>query len=115
MSGIKICAMVCGAVLVAGITLAAIADPMLTGFIGMLDQPTGWPAIVTLDLMIGFLFLSFMIYFVEGDVTKTLYWAVPLFILGNIVSAVYLVVNLDKIRGRLSAPAQTAPLASPTV
>lgn len=103
MSGIKICAFICLAVLVVGIALASMADPMLTGFFEILDQPTGWPAIVTLDLMIGFLFLSFMIYFVEGDVTKTLYWAVPLFILGNVVSAIYLIVNLDKIRGRLAS------------
>ncbi|NQV22666.1 MAG: hypothetical protein HQ511_14730 [Rhodospirillales bacterium] len=106
MNGFKICAVICLVALVVGIAGATMADPMLTGFFEILDQPTGWPFVVTLDLMVGFLFLSFMIYFVEGDVAKTLYWAVPLFILGNVVSAVYLIVNLNKIRGRLSGAAE---------
>ena len=77
MNGIKVAAMVCCAALVVGIAFAALADPMLTTFFAVFDRLDGWPFVITLDLMVGFLFFSFVIY---------------------------LVVNLDRISARL-APA----------
>jgi hypothetical protein len=102
MSGMKILAAICIAALVVAIVPALVADPMLVTFFAMFDQMNAWPFAVALDLMIGFVFFSFVIYLIEGDVTKALYWVVPLFLFGNLVSAVYLIVNMDKVRDRLS-------------
>jgi hypothetical protein len=82
---------------------AAMTDPTLGGFLAALREP--WGLVVTLDFFFGCLLLSWIIYYVEGSARVALPWAVALFIVGNIVGAIYLLTRLDRIRQRLAATA----------
>lgn len=79
---------------------AAMADPKLAGFVRSLNEP--WSVVVLMDFIFGCLLLSWMIYFVEGSVRATLPWAIALFIVGNIIGAVYVLLRFERIRQRLS-------------
>ena len=105
MGGINFSVFISLTVLLVAIVFAAEADPGLATFLAILEDPNGWPFVITLDLLVGVLFFSCIIFLIEGDMTRTLYWAVPLFFLGNIVSAAYLLINLEKIRERVSPSA----------
>lgn len=80
---------------------ALIKDPTFSGFFNSLVEP--WVLTVWLDFVFGCLLLSWMIYLVEGSVKATLMWAIPLFIVGNIVGAIYLLLNVNKIKARIGA------------
>jgi hypothetical protein len=82
---------------------AAFADPTFAGFLTAVREP--WGLVVTLDFAFGCLLLSWIIYYVEGSARAALPWAVALFIVGNIVGAIYLLTRLDRIRQRLAATA----------
>ncbi len=79
MGTVKICAYACIAGMGVAFVFATLADPMAAGFFALLAQPNTWPFVVLVDLSFGLLF----------------------FVFGNIVSAIYLIVNLDKVRARL--------------
>ncbi len=81
---------------------AALADPGLAGFLTVLREP--WGLVVTLDFAFGCLLLTWLIYFIEGSARAAVLWGVALFVVGNIVGAVYLLTRLQRIRARL-APA----------
>ena len=82
---------------------AAIKDPTLGGFMSSVGEP--WVLVVLLDFVFGCLLLSWMIYFIEGSVKVTLIWSVLLFTVGNIVGAIYILLNFNKIKNRIGAPA----------
>ena len=82
---------------------AVLADPTLAGFMTAVREP--WGLVVTLDFVFGCLLLSWIIYYVEGSARAALPWAVALFIVGNIVGAIYLLTRLDRIRQRLATTA----------
>ena len=82
---------------------AVLADPAFAGFLAAVREP--WGLVVTLDFVFGCLLLSWLIYYVEGSARAALPWAVALFIVGNIVGAIYLLTRLDRIRQRLAATA----------
>lgn len=82
---------------------AAMTDPTLAGFMTAVREP--WGLVVTLDFAFGCLLLSWIIYYVEGSARAALPWAVALFIVGNIVGAIYLLTRLDRIRQRLATTA----------
>ncbi len=79
---------------------AAMADPKFMGFVQSLNEP--WSIVVLMDFVFGCLLLSWMIYFVEGSARTALPWAIALFIVGNIVGAVYVLLRFERIRQRLS-------------
>ena len=79
---------------------ALVNDPLAKGFIAALSEPWVW--VVWMDFVFGCLLLSWIIYFIEGSAKTALMWAIPLFIVGNIVGAVYVLLNLEKIKSRLS-------------
>ena len=60
----------------------------------------GWSFVVLGDIVLGFLLMSFVIYFCEPSGARALLWIIPLFILGNVVGAVYVPLNLRRIRTR---------------
>ena len=82
---------------------AALADPTLASFLTAVREP--WGLVVTLDFAFGCLLLSWIIYWVEGSARVALTWAVALFIVGNIVGAIYFLTRFDRIRARLAAAA----------
>ncbi len=82
---------------------AVMTDPTFAGFMTAVREP--WGLVVTLDFVFGCLLLSWLIYYVEGSARAALPWAVALFIVGNIVGAIYLLMRLDRIRQRLAATA----------
>ena len=101
MGTVKICAYACIAGMGVAFVFATLADPMAAGFFALLAQPNTWPFVVLVDLSFGLLFFVLFIFAIEGDMTRTVLWAVPMLLFGNIVSAIYLIVNLDKVRARL--------------
>ncbi len=78
---------------------AAVGDPKLAGFMASLNEP--WSLVVLMDFVFGCLMFSWMIYFVEGSAKAALPWAIALFIVGNIISAVYILLRFNKIRQRV--------------
>ena len=79
---------------------AAWSDPSLGGFLVALREP--WGLVITLDFVFGCLLLAWIIYFLEGSIATALPWVVALFIMGNIIGAIYLLLRLDRIRRRLA-------------
>jgi hypothetical protein len=79
---------------------AAWADPGLGGFLTALREP--WGLVVTLDFVFGCLLLAWIIYFLEGSAAAALPWVIALFIIGNIVGAIYLLTRLERVRQRLA-------------
>ena len=61
-----------------------------------------WIQVMIADLYVGFLLFAIIIFIVEPNKLKALCWCAPLFILGNGVSAVWLILNVDKIRDRFT-------------
>lgn len=82
---------------------AALADPILAGFLQTINEP--WNIVVLMDFVFGCLMFSWMIFFVEGSAKATLPWAIALFIVGNIISAVYILLRFNKIKQRIGQPA----------
>lgn len=74
-------------------------DPLAKGFFAVLSEP--WVQVVWMDFLFGCLLLSWIIYFIEGSAKTALKWAIPLFIFGNIIGAIYVLLNLEKIKHRL--------------
>lgn len=78
-------------------------EPSFSSFFNSLSLKEPWPLIITLDFMFGLLLLAIMIYLIEGSLKKAVIWGVLMLLIGNIVSAIYLLLNFDKIRVRLGA------------
>ena len=62
-----------------------------------------WVAVGTADLFFGFTLMSVIIAWNERSPVRAAIWIVPLFFIGNLVSAAYLLVNANRIAGRLGA------------
>jgi hypothetical protein len=62
-----------------------------------------WLTVMLADMMLGFVLISVVIYIVEPVKWKALCWIVPLFIVGNGLSALWLLMNLDTIRNKFAS------------
>lgn len=62
-----------------------------SGFDIVLAQP--WGLVTLLDVFLGALCVSAVIFSVETDKRVALAWSVPIFVLGHVVSAAWLVVR----------------------
>lgn len=80
-------------------------DPGFASFFSSLSFREPWPLTVTLDFVLGLLLFSIVIYLIEGSARKAVCWGVLMFLMGNIISAIYLLLNMDKIRTRLGSRA----------
>jgi hypothetical protein len=63
-----------------------------------------WGVATLVDLYIGFLFFAIIVFLTERSWMVAALWAVPVFILGNIWAAVWLVIRLPHIAKQLSKP-----------
>lgn len=86
---------------------AAVAMQDLHGtFLDQLNVITTLPwGLATLaDLYVGFVFFGAIVFLTERSWMVAALWAAPVFILGNIWSAVWLVVRLPHLAKQLSKP-----------
>ena len=56
-----------------------------------------WVAVGMADLAFGFLLMAVIIGLTERSILRAAPWIIALFIVGNLVAAVYLLANLNKI------------------
>lgn len=63
-----------------------------------------WGIATLVDLYIGFVFFSAIVFLTERSWMVAALWAAPIFILGNIWSAVWLVIRLPHLAKQLSKP-----------
>ncbi len=95
------------AVLLAGaIAFASLRTESLLDFWyqaeALAEQPWGLVALV--DLYVGFAFITFIIVLTEGSLLAGLLWAAPIFVLGNIWTALWLLLRLPALTARLTRP-----------
>lgn len=63
-----------------------------------------WGAAGLADLYVGFVFFAVIVFLTERSWIVAALWAAPIFILGNIWSAVWLVIRLPHLAKQLSKP-----------
>lgn len=89
-----------------GLVIWAIgAAPFGASFDRILADP--WGIVTLADLYLGFLIAAVIIWSFEANRGTALLWIVPMFFLGNAVTAAWLVLRLPEIArrvGRLSVP-----------
>lgn len=61
-----------------------------------------WGVAALADLYAGFLLFSVVVFLTERSWLRALLWAAPIFILGNIWTALWLVLRLPRLAQRLS-------------
>ena len=61
-----------------------------------------WTIIIAADDILGFVLFSVIIAFSERTVMRAVFWIVPMFLIGHIVAAIYLIGNYERIRSRLT-------------
>ena len=86
---------------------AAFAMPELHG--SFLDQfsvvtTLPWGIVSVADLYVGFVFFSVIVFLTERSWMVAALWAVPIFVLGHVWSAVWLVIRLPHLAKQLSKP-----------
>ena len=94
-------------------SLSGIAGVVLTGYIiwafgaapfwesGAAIVANPWGMVTLVDLYVGFLLMAFIIFMVEKEMLQKAIWIIPLFFLGNVWSALWIVVRWKTIRSRL--------------
>lgn len=97
---------VLGVALLGLILWAAFASPELHG--GFMDQfavvtTLPWGKVTLADLYIGFVFFTVIVFLTEKSWIRAAAWAAPIFVLGNVWAAVWLVVRLPLLSRLLSA------------
>ncbi|HVY86695.1 MAG TPA: DUF1475 family protein [Caulobacterales bacterium] len=91
-----------GVVLWAGFALADLHGAFLDQFAVITTLP--WGVATLADLYIGFLFFSVIVFLTERSWLIAVLWAIPIFIVGNIWSALWLVIRLPHLAKQLSKP-----------
>lgn len=93
--------MVGAAALVVSIFWAMGADGRPLGAVLSQMRAEPWTVVTLVDLYLGFLITAFIIYFFEEQLRARLFWIVPIFFLGNVWPAIWLIVRLPEIARRL--------------
>lgn len=68
----------------------------------LFDQP--WGMVSLADLYVGFAFVAILMMLSERSFIAGLLWALPLFVLGNVWAAIWLVLRLPRLAERLTRP-----------
>lgn len=94
-----------GLALLGLILWAAFAATDLHG--GFMDQfavvtTLPWGKVSLVDLYVGFIFFAIIVFLTEGSWFAAVLWAAPIFVLGNVWSAVWLFVRLPRLARLLS-------------
>lgn len=90
-----------GAALAALIVWAMAVDgrPLLEVLAGLFAQP--WAAVTLADLYVGFAISAAVILLTERRLWVGLFWALPVFVLGNVWTALWLVLRFKVLAARL--------------
>lgn len=95
----------CAVVLAGGLTVmigwAASSANFMDSFADITADP--WGLVALADLYLGFLIISVVIWLTEPDRKAALMWIVPIYFLGNIVTALWLMVKLPQLTRGLRA------------
>lgn len=75
-----------------GLCVLAYARVGLTGFDRVIAEP--WGLVTLMDVMLGGVAVSAVIFLTEKNWRVALAWSAPIFLLGHIVSIVWLVVRM---------------------
>lgn len=63
-----------------------------------------WGQVTMADLYVGFVLFAVVIGITERSWVSAAFWIVPIFLLGNVWTAIWLVVTLPKLSSQLSRP-----------
>ncbi len=63
-----------------------------------------WGLAALADLYVGFILLATLVFLTERSWLAALFWAAPIFILGNIWAALWLLIRLPHLAQRLAKP-----------
>ncbi len=101
MTIIRLIFLLAAAAFVAAIIWAMGADGRGLGAVlaEMLAKP--WSVVTLADLYLGFLIAAAVIFLFEKNKLIAAVWALPIFVLGNVWTAIWLVVRLPEIARRL--------------
>ncbi len=106
MTALRLIAGVLGLALLGVIAWAVLQTATLTDFLyesqALFDQP--WGLVSLVDLYVGFGLIAILMMLSERSFIAGLLWALPLFVLGNIWAALWLVLRLPRLAERLSRP-----------
>ena len=86
------------AILLASVFWAASQASIGASFQAIVADP--WGVVSLIDLYLGFVLISIVIWLFERSPIRALCWIVPIYVLGNTVSAVWLAWQLPKILKR---------------
>lgn len=107
MAGLRILVGVLGVALLAAVLWAAFAGADLHGTFlqqGGVLTTLPWGIATLTDLYVGFAFFAVIVFLAERSWIAALVWALPIFVLGNIWAAVWLVMKLPSLARRLNRP-----------
>lgn len=88
-----------GIAMAALIVAAFMANPGFAGTTAWMTQ--WWGATLAFDVFLGFALFAGVIWCAEGGRPAAWAWIVPLFVLGNAVSALWMVLRWRQLRSRL--------------
>jgi hypothetical protein len=107
MAGLRILIGVLGIALLAAVLWAAFAGTDLHGTFlqqGGVLTTLPWGVATLTDLYVGFAFFAVIVFLAERSWVAALVWSLPIFVLGNIWSAVWLILKLPSLARRLNRP-----------
>jgi hypothetical protein len=75
-------------------------------FLDQLDVLTTlpWGVVSLVDLYVGFVFFTIIIFLAERSWLAAVMWSLPIYVLGNVWVAVWLVVRLPSLARRINRP-----------
>ena len=87
-----------GLVLLGSIIWASTQASLGESFQAIIADP--WGVVTLIDLYVGFILASIVIWTVEESPVRALLWIAPIYFLGNVVTAVWLAIRLGRIMTR---------------
>lgn len=91
-----------GLILWAGFAMTDLHGSLMDQFGVIVSLP--WGVVTLADLYIGFLFFAIIVFLTERSWWLAALWAAPVFVLGNVWAALWLVIRLPHLAKQLSKP-----------
>lgn len=107
MAALRILVAVLGLVLFGAIIWASLNSGPLHGSIfdqGSVLFTLPWGIVAMVDLYVGFAFFMVIVFLTERSAVSALIWALPILVLGNVWTALWLIIRLPQLADRLNRP-----------